>query len=235
MEMKWALQLLHFGGLRVSLLEYYTDMETLGDAVGDDLENRAVTVSYGHTGGLPCDEGSGVHFFGNVVVGNRGNDQLEQSLFGGSPNCNKNGNIFVGKQVGDPKYTYCASVEMSRSAMVRMSETSDSGRRIYDACIEITDAQKFVEIVVSKAASFGLNYYWFDNCKYVDGCLLWDEWAAGKTPRLGFIKNLKYAWQKEARLLLVPSVPTNLKSHIDLEAPELKEICRLVPSHEIPA
>lgn len=221
MEARFAKELVDYGRLRINSLNYYKDIETHGNAVGDKEENTLNAVSDIHG------TKTGAEF-----------NELEKMIFKPAPGADpslfsiSNSRIELSVQ-GKPTYGFCLSVSLSRELVTKMNkENNIVGSPQYDTCVKIKDHVLFVKTLSKYIKSHKLEYYGHGHCSYKSRDIPWEQWHKKGEQCPAFIKGLSYKWQKEVRILFETQSHDDLEP-IDCEIPELKELCEIIeiPNH----
>jgi hypothetical protein len=215
MERQFAEKLADFGSLRIRHLSFYEDIERHGLAVGDPDENKIILYSKIHAKtGAELNNFEKARFFAF-----ESEDAAQSSIFH---------NIDIEREiVGKAPYAFCATQEQSEEIRQRFNEENKLvNMPEYDACVEIVDHISFVNALIKHVDEASLKYYGHGNCFYRERRVRWDRWNPRVEQSPAFVKDPKYKWQKEVRIIFEPS-DVDFQEFIDLAVPELIPLCKL--------
>lgn len=200
------------GCIKLSMLSYYRDIEAHGDAVGDTKENTRIIYSHDK----------------DVKTSLEQLNPLEKRLFflGGAKveNFHFEKNRIEILDKGDNLIAYCASNEFNKDSMERISkENIAAGNDAYDACVEISDHVDFVKTIEKfLVREYGFKYKGHGDCHYNDRLV---HWSQANNVSSWYLKELKYQYQSECRIVLVPPESFNEQSLI-IYIPDIVKYCR---------
>lgn len=201
------------GCVKLGILSGYQDVEAHGEAVGDPDENTRTIYSHDeHVKTDPKQLNPLERQFFDF-----GNAEIENFHF-------SNNRIEI-KNHDNDLLAYCTSRPFNINAMRKMSEENiKAGNDAYDACVEITDHIGFMQALCDFLENeHGIIYKGHGDCFYRERLI---HWTQAHNTAAWNIKDKKYSYQKECRIVFTPPSSFSEKSLI-VNVPEIKKFCRL--------
>lgn len=206
MERRFAESFFETGSMKLGTLYDYQNNKKYNEAVGD--ENEGLHLPFMKKNGPIFHDSFSPQesaFIGNSIVMSPGNTigKLEIHTTVKHPDC----------------YIYCVATEKSRMIMEAFK---------CDTCIEIFDMDLFINQIARKTREFTALYPLKTPIHYMNKSYSFEE-DIQLNPAT--TKDLKYAYQKEIRVIWAPNryhVESNEISPIIFSAPRARNFCRLV-------
>lgn len=203
LPLEFAERLVHSGNLKIGTLLGYQNIEELGSEIGD--KDEGISIEFSHDK--------------EAKTGDRLNP-LESAAIKVGPGMIVMGNYIEKRHFSPNLYLFCASLSYDKSILKKLNEDYPEDK--YDACVKITNLKDFVEEVNTVLSDKGRFIGCFQ-CTYIDRKFHYTE----KRLHPAIIKDPRYSYQKEVRLIWEPK---NKKNHTDpeyLTIPNIKKNCSL--------
>lgn len=215
MERKYAEEFANHGIFRINHLKNYENMELLGSAIGDSEENKLTIFSK-----IGLKTGSELNDFEKDGFFTFENDDIAKTWTFGNVEC-------IRENHGRPTYSFCATDTCSEKIREQFNiDNKLAGRPAYDACVEILDRNKFIEVLKKHMHDINLIYYGHGHCFYREKQIPWNQWNRQNEQCPAFIKDPKYKWQQEVRILFEPRDEI-YNDFVDLSSSDFVSLCRL--------
>lgn len=200
---KYANLLSDAGSIKIGTLYSYRKVEEFGSEIGDS--NEGVVSEYSH------DE-----------VAKRGDqlNPLEEEVIKVGPGMVVENNYIEIYHNSPDFYIFCASSSYDKSILGKLNQ--DYPNYEYDACVEITDLKSFVK-EITLAFSGQVKFVGCFNCTYIGR----KHHYTKKIPHPAIIKDPKYSYQREVRLIWEPREKNKKIEPLTFTIDRIKTNCRL--------
>ena len=198
----FAERLAHEGSLKIGTLRGYQNIERLGREIGD--KDEGISIEFSHDK--------------EVKTGDKLNP-LERAAMQVGPGMIVVGNYIERRHVSPNLYIFCASISYDPSILEQLNK--DYPRDKYDACVKITNLKDFVDEINLVFSDKGRFIGCF-KCTYLERKFHHTK----KMPHPAIIKEPRYSYQKEVRMIWEPNRKNNIEPEC-LTIDKIKNYCSL--------
>ena len=185
MTNQFAEELLSAGSIKIGTLYEYWQEEKLGSEIGDTREAMAFCTVLKNDFDRVLSDADNTSTYATFV----------RRMIAETPGARMSERFGAYYMPAD-MYTFCSSAKLSTQLMKEFG---------YDACVEIFDVDRFVQVVSNGLVGRATRFLGGWHCVYRSRSFTYDE--AHKLPSPEVIKEPKYAHQCEVRLLWWPNYP----------------------------
>jgi len=190
LPIKFAEKMINENSLKIGTLYSYRDVENYGDEIGDSDEGKRTEYSHDKEpkrgDQLNPLESAAINVGAGMIVENNYVERQHHS---------------------ENVYLYCLSRTYKTTTLEKLNK--DFPGEKYDACVEIFEPDKFISAINASFGHKGENIGSFDCC-YINR----KQHYTVKMPHPALIKDPKYSYQEEQRIIWHPLHKDELKEEI---------------------